>query len=97
MLSLGCGAWLNVCKTLWLTLWQTTMLTPGLPVHALLKASRWHLSKVPDQLRVAFLGSLSRGEPLSWVWTFEEKQSFLEPASQVFCTTMPLLCKGFLL
>lgn len=50
-----------MCKTPWLT--------PGLPVHALWKAARWDLSKVPHQLWVTFLGSLSRGEPLSGSFT----------------------------
>lgn len=64
MLSLGCGGW---CKTPWLTLWQSTWLTPGLPVCALLKAARWHLSKVPClcNLQVTLMSSLSRGESLS--------------------------------
>lgn len=37
MLSLGCGDWLDVCKTPWLTLLQSPWLTAGLPVHALLQ------------------------------------------------------------
>lgn len=104
MLSLGCSVLFEVCKMPWLTLWQTPWLTVGLPVHALLKAARWDLSKVQHWLQITFLGSLSRGEPLSESFTstdipgsglIEEKQSFLAPTSQVLCTAIPLLYKQF--